>query len=264
MNLTNIGRLSEKLEQHTLFSRIGSLDDLRFFMRYHVYAVWDFMSLLKKLQQTYAPHGSPWVPSTESGRLVRFINEIVMEEESDLSFGSESENYSSHFEIYLESMKEVQCPVDEVLGFIEKVRKYGLEDGLNSKEVPSPSRKFMSHTFEVINTGQPHEVAASFALARESVIPLMFKRILKLSEVTKSDAPVFHYYLERHAELDGDHHGPMAKRILEELCNGDPQKETEVLNQAEASIEARIYFWDEVLREMDQVRVLRTSLVGSD
>ena len=115
MNLSNIGYLSEKLEKHDLFSRIDSLDDLRFFMRHHVYAVWDFMSLLKKLQQTYAPHGSPWVPSTENGRLVRFINEIVMEEESDLSFGSESENYSSHFEIYLESMKEVQCPVDEVL-----------------------------------------------------------------------------------------------------------------------------------------------------
>ena len=263
MNLSNIGYLSEKLEKHPLFSRIDSLDDLRFFMWHHVYAVWDFMSLLKKLQQTYAPHGSPWVPSTENGRLVRFINEIVMEEESDLSFGSESENYSSHFEIYLESMKEVQCPVDEVLGFIEKVRKHGLEDGLNTEDLPCPSRKFMGHTFEVINTGQPHEVAASFALARESVIPLMFKRILNQTKVSKEDAPVFHYYLERHAELDGDHHGPMAKRILEELCHGDPQKEAEVLNQAKASIEARICFWDEVLLELDQVASSRSPLFGT-
>ena len=52
MNLSTLGILSEKLEEHALFSRIDSLDDLRFFMRYHVYAVWDFMSLLKKLQQT--------------------------------------------------------------------------------------------------------------------------------------------------------------------------------------------------------------------
>ena len=263
MNLSTLSALSEELEEHPLFSRIESLDDLRFFMRHHVYAVWDFMSLLKKLQQTYAPHGAPWVPSLENGRLIRFINEIVMEEESDLSFGSESENYSSHFEIYLESMKEVQCPVDEVLSFMAKIRDCGLEDGLNYEKVPSPARKFMSHTFEVINTGRPHEVAASFALARESVIPLMFKRILKLTKVSKDDAPVFHYYLERHAELDGDHHGPMAKRILEELCTGDPKKETEVLDQARASIRARISFWDEVLHGLDQARSPRTSGVGS-
>ena len=263
MNLSTIGPLSEKLEKHPLFSRIDSLNDLRFFMRHHVYAVWDFMSLLKKLQQTYAPHGSPWVPSTENGRLIRFINEIVMEEESDLSFGSETENYSSHFEIYLESMKEVQCPVGEVLSFIAKIQDRGLEDGLNSEDLPSPSRKFMRHTFAVINSGKPHEVAASFALARESVIPLMFKRILKLTKVSKQDAPVFHYYLERHAELDGDHHGPMAKRILEELCAEDPQKKDEVLAQAKASIEARISFWDEVLHDMDQGRLPKPSLAAS-
>ena len=263
MNLSTLSGLTEELEKHPLFSRIESLDDLRFFMGHHVYAVWDFMSLLKKLQQTYAPHGAPWVPSPENGRLIRFINEIVMEEESDLSFDSESENYSSHFEIYLESMKEVQCPVDEVLSFMAKIRDRGLEDGLNYEKVPSPSRKFMWHTFEVINTGRPHEVAASFALARESVIPLMFKRILDLTKVSKDDAPVFHYYLERHAELDGDHHGPMAKRILEELCAGDPKKETEVLDQAQASIRARISLWDEVLHGLDQARSPRTSPVGS-
>ena len=255
MNLSTLSALSEELEQHPLFSRIESLEDLRFFMQYHVYAVWDFMSLLKKLQQAYAPHGAPWLPSPENGRLIRFINEIVMEEESDLSFGSESENYSSHFEIYLESMKEVQCPVDEVLSFMGRIRDRGLEDGLNYDKVPSPSRKFMRHTFEVINAGRPHEVAASFALARESVIPLMFKRILKLTKVSKQDAPVFHYYLERHAELDGDHHGPMAKRILEELCAGDPTKEEEVLAQAKLSIQARVSFWDEVLHELDQARL---------
>ena len=112
------------------------------------------------------------------------------------------------------------------------MRDGGLDEGLNYDKVPSPSRKFMKHTFEVINAGRPHEVAASFALARESVIPLMFKRILKLTKVSKEDAPVFHYYLERHAELDGDHHGPMANRILEELCRGRPQKEQEVIAQA--------------------------------
>ncbi|MEC9124047.1 MAG: DUF3050 domain-containing protein [Verrucomicrobiota bacterium] len=263
MNLSSIEELSQKLENHPLFSRINSLPELRFFMRHHVYAVWDFMSLLKKLQQEFAPHGSPWLPSTHDGKLIRFINEIVMEEESDLSYGSEGESYSSHFGIYLASMEEVDCPIGEVSGFLEKVRTEGLEEALLSEEVPSPSRSFMKHTFEVIESGKPHEVAASFSLARESVIPLMFKRILDKTEVSAKEAPVFHYYLERHAELDGDHHGPMAKRILEELCAGDPIRENEVLEQAKASIRARILFWDEVLDELNRIRMPDPPLVVS-
>jgi hypothetical protein len=264
MNLSSLDDLSSDLENHALFARINSLEELRFFMRHHAYAVWDFMSLLKKLQELYAPHGSPWIPpSRQNGQLTRFINEIVTEEESDLAFDSDAKSYASHFEIYLQSMKEINCSSQEVLSFVEKVREEGVDAGLNYEKVPSPSRKFMRHTFEVIDSGQPHEIAASFALARESVIPLMFKRILKLTKVSKEDAPVFHYYLERHAELDGDHHGPMAKRILEELCAEDPQKEEEVLAQAKVSIEARISFWDEVLHELDQIRLPDPSLAVS-
>ena len=255
MNLSSLDEISEELENHDLFSRINSLDDLRFFMQHHVFAVWDFMSLLKKLQQTYAPHGSPWMPTGERGTLIRFINEIVMEEESDQAYGSNGDSYASHFDIYLQSMREIESSTQEVSSFLEEVRENGLEVGLSLPLVPSPSLKFMRHTFGVIDAGRPHEVAASFALARESVIPLMFKRILNMTKVTKQDAPVFHYYLERHAELDGDHHGPMANRILDEICSGDPSKERQVLDQARESIQARITFWDEVLLSLDQVDV---------
>lgn len=253
MNLSSLDEISEALENHDLFSRINSLENLRFFMQHHVYAVWDFMSLLKKLQDIYAPHGSPWMPNKEGGTLVRFINEIVMEEESDQAYGSSGDSYASHFDIYLQSMREIDGSTQEVSSFLGEVRENGLEVGLSLPLVPSPSLKFMRHTFEVIDAGRPHEVAASFALARESVIPLMFKRILNMTKVTKQDAPVFHYYLERHAELDGDHHGPMANRILDEICSGDPSKERQVLDQARESIQARITFWDEVLLSLDQV-----------
>jgi hypothetical protein len=254
MNLSPLDELSTELENHPLFARINSLEELRFFMQHHAYAVWDFMSLLKKLQEIYAPHGSPWVPaSRKNGQLTRFINEIVTEEESDLAFESDGNTYSSHFEIYLQSMDEISCSTQDVLSFVDTVRSHGLEAGLNFDKLPSSSLKFMRHTFDLIDTGKSHEIAASFSLARESVIPLMFKRILALTKVSKEDAPVFHYYLERHAELDGDHHGPMAERILEELCANDPLKETEVLAQAKASIEARISLWDEVLLALDKL-----------
>ena len=246
MNLTTVDPLSKKLESHQVFTNLNTLSELRLFMEHHVFAVWDFMSLLKKLQQIYVPHGSPWVPNP-NGNVVRFINEIVMEEESDQSYGSKGESYSSHFEIYLEAMKEVGASTNIIDSFLDQVRSDGIEKALNFSLVPEPSREFMGYTFDLINRGKGHEIAASFAIGRESIVPIMFKRILEKTNISTEEAPVFHYYLERHAHLDGEHHGPMALRLLDDLCTDNEQKEKEVILEVESSLEARIKLWDGVL-----------------
>ena len=247
MNLEELNPIKEKLEMHPIFNRINSIDELGIFMQHHVYAVWDFMSLLKKLQFDLIPLGSPWIPNPD-GNLVRFINEIVMEEESDVAFEeSGSIHYSSHFEIYLQAMHEVGASTQPMVEFLSMVRNNNLERALNKPGVPEPSRTFMKHTFSLIETGKPHEIAASFAIARESVVPLMFQRILDQSSISAEEAPVFRYYLERHTELDGDHHGPMALRLLVKMCEGDEMRENEVLQQAKSSIGQRIELWDGVM-----------------
>lgn len=247
MDISSLTNLKRDLECHPIFTRINSLSELRIFMSHHVYAVWDFMSLLKKLQLDLVPSGSPWLPNP-NGLLVRFINEIVMEEESDVSFTQSNDtSYKSHFEIYLDSMREVNCPTIKLQRFLQLVSADGIDVALQSSDLPEPSRLFMQHTFETISQGKTHEIASSFAIARESVVPLMFKRILSQTDLTSSDVPVFKYYLERHAVLDGDHHGPMAHRLLDNLCDGDCLKEKEVISQAERSIQKRIEFWDGVL-----------------
>ena len=246
MNLTTVDPLSKKLESHQVFTNLNTLSELRLFMEHHVFAVWDFMSLLKKLQQIYVPHGSPWVPNP-NGNVVRFINEIVMEEESDQSYGSKGESYSSHFEIYLEAMKEVGASTNIIDSFLDQVRSDGIEKALNFNLVPEPSREFMGYTFDLINRGKGHEIGASFAIGRESIVPVMFKRILEKTNISAEESPVFHYYLERHAHLDGEHHGPMALRLLDDLCTDNEQKEKEVILEVESSLEARIKLWDGVL-----------------
>ena len=246
MNLTSVDPLSKKLESHQVFTNLNTLSELRLFMEHHVFAVWDFMSLLKKLQQIYVPHGSPWVPNP-NGNVVRFINEIVMEEESDQSYGSKGESYSSHFEIYLEAMKEVGASTNIIDSFLDQVRSDGIEKALNFNLVPEPSKEFMGYTFDLINRGKGHEIAASFAIGRDSIVPIMFKRILEKTNISAEEAPVFHYYLERHAHLDGEHHGPMALRLLDDLCTDNEQKEKEVILEVESSLEARIKLWDGVL-----------------
>ena len=255
MNLSQVEPISKKLEAHSVFSKLNTLDELRVFMEHHVFAVWDFMSLLKRLQEIYVPHGSPWVPQSD-GNVVRFINEIVMEEESDQAYNSGGERYASHFEIYLEAMTEVGASTDSINHFLNEVRTSGLDKALNLSCVPSPSREFMNHTFELIDQGKGHEVAASFSIGRESIVPVMFKRILELTKIGVNDAPVFHYYLERHAHLDGEHHGPMALKLLDDLCANEPEKENEVILQVQSSLNARIKLWDGVILATESARLL--------
>ena len=255
MNLSQIEPISKRLEAHSVFSKLNTLDELRVFMEHHVFAVWDFMSLLKRLQEIYVPHGSPWVPQSD-GNVVRFINEIVMEEESDQAYNSDGERYASHFEIYLDAMKEVGASTDSINYFLSEVRTSGLDKALNLSCVPSPSREFMNHTFELIDQGKGHEIAASFSIGRESIVPVMFKRILELTKIGVNDAPVFHYYLERHAHLDGEHHGPMALKLLDDLCANEPEKENEVILQVQSSLNARIKLWDGVILATESARLL--------
>ena len=250
MNLDSLDILKKQLETHAIFKRMNSLVELKIFMEHHVYAVWDFMSLLKKLQFVMVPSGSPWLPSP-NGNVVRFINEIVMEEESDqLPSTLDSPEYTSHFEIYLNSMQEVGASTSKINTFLELVRKDGINNALSWPGLPEPARRFMTHTFDLIQKGKPHEIASSFAIGRESVVPLMFNRILDQTSLSPDLIPVFRYYLERHTELDGDHHGPMAHQLLESMCSGNPDMEREIIQQAETSILHRIEFWDGVLKAL--------------
>jgi hypothetical protein len=58
----NIEPLRQEIMNHKVYSVINDLDDLRIFMKYHVYAVWDFMSLLKALQNNLTCTSIPWFP----------------------------------------------------------------------------------------------------------------------------------------------------------------------------------------------------------
>ena len=57
-----IGHLRNQLVNHPVYANIKDLDGLKCFMESHVYAVWDFMSLLKALQINLTCVSLPWVP----------------------------------------------------------------------------------------------------------------------------------------------------------------------------------------------------------
>ena len=239
----DIKPLQTYLNQHPVYSAISSLDHLSCFMSHHVYSVWDFMSIVKYLQQQIAPSSYPWIPKGD-GSVRRFINELVLEEESDQT---PDNNFSSHFELYCQAMTEVGANTTVPLSFISQVEEKGIKIALTSVEIPIPSRQFMQTTFDFIFAEKPHCVAAALALGREHIIPNMFRAFLAKMDITEQQAPIFHFYLKRHIHLDEDFHAPLSLRLLNALCANDPVKYQEANQAAKIALQARIAFWDGVL-----------------
>jgi hypothetical protein len=203
------------------------------------------MSLIKALQHEVAPARWPWVPGKDAS-VQRFINELVLEEESDVALPGEA-GHTSHFMLYLAAMREIGANADIPARYVQIAGEQGIDAALAASLAPAPSARFNRTTFDFIASGKPHTVAAALALGREHVIPSMFRAFLARMAVTAAQAPSFHYYLNRHVHLDEDFHAPMSLRLLAALCGGDVARWREAEAAAEAAVVARVQFWDGVL-----------------
>jgi hypothetical protein len=234
------GRLHE-MKFHPVFSQINSIDRLRTFMEWHVFAVWDFMSLVKRLQRDLTCTSLPWL-APASRTAARLINEIVLGEETDEDGGG---GHASHFELYLEAMREVGASTAKVERFICLLQAgQPPAVALSQSDIPEAVEDFVGLTLSTACHGSCSEVLGSFFFGREDPIPQMFSSVLKNWTVEPSRAPTFVYYLERHIELDGDSHGPAAKRIIGELLGTNEAAWRAMLHAALAAVEQRILLWD--------------------
>lgn len=237
--------LRQRLVGHPLYAVIETLPDFRLFMQHHVFAVWDFMSLLKALQVRLTCVAAPWVPAGDR-RARRLINEIVLEEESDEDGRG---GYISHFELYREAMKQCgadTCSIDRLVGTVAAGNN--VHDSLACIQLPKTVRDFVQTTFRIIDSGSPPALAAAFTLGREDIIPTMFLPLVdKLNRQYSGELCLFQEYLERHVKIDEERHGPMALEMLAGLCGDDPGKWQEAEAAARAALSARIVLWDGVV-----------------
>jgi hypothetical protein len=246
--------LREQIINHKVYEQIKSIDDLGVFMNYHIYAVWDFMSLLKALQNNLTCTIVPWSP-VGSANTRYLINEIVTGEESDVdSHGVRK----SHYEMYLNAMKQCGNDGSSFLSFISALKDTGsFHVAFNKADVPAAAREFVDYTFDIINTNEPHLQAAVFTFGREDLIPNMFLSIVNdLDKKFPNQVSEFKYYLDRHIEVDGGHHSQLALEMTAELCGTDEQKWAEIEEASITALQMRTRLWDGIYDEIINSRVL--------
>lgn len=262
MNISTINKKiqlqKEQLLNHSLYKKIKTIDDLRQFQESHVYAVWDFMSLLKALQSTLTCTTTPWLPvgNPETRYLV---NEIVLAEETDISLDGKRQ---SHYEMYIDAMKACGANTTAIESFLENViQTQNIFVSIKQSDLHPNIKAFLDFTFRVIEQGKPHEIAAAFTFGREDLIPEMFTAILKNFQANfpETDLSKLIYYFERHIELDGDEHGPMAMKMIDELCGNNTTNWKEVEEISIQALEKRIALWDAI-----EEKILEANLTLSE
>ena len=237
-----VSKYRDQLIKHPIYGNIDSINSLKQFMESHVYAVWDFMSLVKKLQMDLTTTTLPWQPP-DNNTAARLINEIVWGEETDLD---KDGNSVSHFEIYLNAMRQINANTQSIEKLLDRLREGNdIFDTIDRAGLPEYVTNFLNFTFRIIEEGKTHKIAAVFTFGREDLIPDMFISMIKRMNIeNESKFDQIIYYFERHIEVDGDSHGPMALDMIESLCGSDPLKWEEAISASKSALQKRISLWD--------------------
>jgi len=252
-----IADVRQRIVHHELWKNMRTEKDVQVFMEAHVFAVWDFMSILKTLQRGLTCTSPVWYPSRRP-RITRFINEIVVDEEADVVDGFFAP--ISHAELYLEAMRQCGASTTAISAFMTTLRHGGHPDSaLESPSIPPPSQRFVRATQQMLAQDSLPAAAACFAYGREKVIPSMFHEIVGAlntanTEQQSSQFSVLLKYLERHIEVDGDEHGPLAREMVGLVCGVDDENWRQAEKEARGAMVARVALWDGILEEILRVR----------
>jgi hypothetical protein len=233
-----------KINHHPLYTTINSIDDIRIFMGQHVFAVWDFMCLLKELHSQIVVTSAPWFPPKDA-LSAHLISSILVEEEGDLT---EEGQYASHYDTYILAMQKIGADTTQIEKLLELLKKgVSIHSALDCLSISVSTKKFVKTTFSFFSM-QLHELAAAFVYGREGITCEMFSPLVKQLEKSseKTALSTLIYYFKRHIELDDEQHFPKALQMLTNFIGTDEIKLNEAKVAAEKALYARLEFLTDI------------------
>jgi hypothetical protein len=246
-----VAPLQDKIAEHPLLDKITDIRAVRFLMQQHVFAVWDFVCLLKTLYSRVIGCDVPWFPSQDPDS-ARLLYELLIEEETDRlpAPNSAGHTHQSHFCLYLAAMRECGADTQPIETCLERLKAgQSLDEALQHPGILSTTRAFVAQTFSTFQASTP-ALVASFVFGREAMIPAFFNPWLQQLIMHKvPHCGLLTYYLERHIALDSDAHFPKAANMLARLCGEDKLTWQQASQMAESALEARLAFLEGVDRE---------------
>jgi len=236
----------ERCADHKLFLEAYSKRDLQRFMEYHVWCVWDFMSLAKSAQVGLGCYTVPWLPPKDANAL-RLINDILSGEETDENPGG---GYSSHFEIYLDAMDQSGASLSDINLFLLELRESGnLDLAFRKANVNEGSEAFVRSTLEQAGASV-HVVVAVLCLSREELVPLLLNVLQPCIDDYREEFNLLSWYLERHIDLDTKLHGPLSMKLLKRVISARTDIWEECLTAVLKSVNMRADYLDYIYTDI--------------
>ncbi len=151
--------------------------------------------------------------------------------------------------MYLDAMETMGANVKGIEDFVVRAKASSdIQKAIVESELDARIKDFLNFTFSVIQGGEAHQIASAFTFGREDLIPDMFTSILNELQAKSPavDMSKFIYYFQRHIELDGDEHGPLAMQMISELAGDDDKKWQEMQDIALQALQVRSKLWDAI------------------
>ncbi len=248
-NLTeSIRKVTLELQNHPLYRSVKTLEDVKTYMEYQVWCVWDFMALLKSLQRGLLNNDIEWLPPFD-GSIGAFIYEILLTEETDIT--DVGRGHASHFETYVKAMRQAEAntkPIDIFIENLQSGKKF--DKAIEGTEIPSPALEFVQNTLKYAHS-ELHKAVSVFCLSREGIIPGMFKTFLENFKL-ENNLSTFLWYLERHIDVDSESHGPLSVKLFSKVVGTEKHKLDAALEAALDALHARLKFLDSILYNIEQ------------
>ena len=150
-------------------------------------------------------------------------------------------------------MNQINANTDGIEEMLNHLKAGGnIFDIIDKINLPLLIKDFLRFTFKIIEESKTHKIAAVFTFGREDLIPDMFVSMIKMNRDNDHEIDQIIYYFERHIEVDGDEHGPMALEMIKNLCGRDPIKWNEAINASKEALQKRIALWDGINYQINE------------